>query len=678
MSGRTTGRELPAEVDGPVPGDPWEGPQGLDRWRLLPSGTMTRMSDGRLLSDLVGGEGAQEQVARLLAIKPSGGRVWVDDDGRAVATNHGRPTYLGRLDGVTAPTALAAQGTDPARRAGASGSALPTDPGNGPLAESVARALADAPHSSAREIALWLKTHAGTVATKVEVNAVLYGDDGTFARDGSSAPRWRLSTTAPAEDTPRGEGRPGEPALSPRAARAEQDRAAYAALVADSPVVPPPPPRPTAASRPAPPQELGLMPWQQEAVALWYANGCEGIVEAVTGTGKTHVGLEAVAHAARAGERSTVLVPTIDLQDQWVRRFADFLPHLTVATLGGTGRGRPQRADVTIAVVHSATKTDLSASSGGSLLVADEVHRYGADSYQLALRAGYTRRLGLTATLERSDDAIGGVLAPYFGRTILSVGFDRAVRERVVAPFRLVMAPVSMSDEERAAYEALGQKISDGLTTLRAAGALQGGGDIAQHLARLSGIPGRLGFAARSASSAMRERRTHLAELEGKLDAVEELAEAVRASQGAVLFTQSTTTAEEAARRLRSWDVSASAMHSGMNHTERVDAIAALRSGRLHALAAPKLLDEGIDLPTVDLGIVMTASRSRRQMVQRLGRVIRKKEDGRPVDFVILYASETVEDPESGAHEGFFDLVGEVAATTLVLELGWSADELAE
>src|SRR5699024_2870321 len=155
------------------------------------------------------------------------------------------------------------------------------------------------------------------------------------------------------------------------------------------------------------------------------------------------------------------------------------------------------------------------------------------------------------------------------------------------------------------------------------------GGDISQQLARLSGIPGRLGFAARSASGAMRERRTHLAELEGKLDAVEELAEAVRASQGAVLFTQSTTTAEETARRLRSWDVSASAMHSGMNHTERVDAITAMRTGRLQALAAPKLLDEGIDLPTVDLGIVMTASRSRRQMVQRLGRVIRKKDDGR-------------------------------------------------
>ena len=665
MSYRTAGPDV--DVDALVPGDPWEGPQGPDRWRLLPSGAMTRMSDGRSLADVVGTEAAGELGAQLAAIKPGGGRVWVDEDGRAVATVHGRPTYLGRIVGVATPSSASSAS------ASTSSDGSPTEPSR-QLALAVARALADAPHSSAREIALWLKTQEGTSAAKVDVNAILYGNGGTFARDGSAVPRWRLATSAP-DDLSDAAG-PGEDAPSRRSARAAQDRETYAALVADTPAAELPPPRPTAAARPAPAQELSLMTWQQEAVALWYAHGCEGIVEAVTGTGKTHVGLEAVAHAARAGERSTVLVPTIDLQDQWVRRFTDFLPHLTVATLGGTGRGRPERADVTIAVVHSATKTDLSALSDDSLLVADEVHRYGADSYQLALRHGYTRRLGLTATLERSDDAIGGVLAPYFGRTILSVGFDRAVRERVVAPFRLVMAPVSMSDEEAVTYEALGQKISNGLKTLRAAGALQGGGDISQQLARLSGIPGRLGFAARSASGAMRERRTHLAELEGKLDAVEELAEAVRASQGAVLFTQSTTTAEEAARRLRSWDVSASAMHSGMSHTERLDAITALRTGRLQALAAPKLLDEGIDLPTVDLGIVMTASRSRRQMVQRLGRVIRKKDDGRPVDFVILYASGTVEDPQSGAHEGFFDLVGEVAATTLVLELGWGADDL--
>ena len=48
--------------------------------------------------------------------------------------------------------------------------------------------------------------------------------------------------------------------------------------------------------------------------------------------------------------------------------------------------------------------------------MADEVHRYGADQFQYALLANYRRRLGLTATLERSgDDAVEEVLSHRVG-----------------------------------------------------------------------------------------------------------------------------------------------------------------------------------------------------------------------------------------------------------------------
>ena len=358
---------------------------------------------------------------------------------------------------------------------------------------------------------------------------------------------------------------------------------------------------------------------------------------------------------------------------------------LAVRIAGGAAASQERWEDVvvpagyvTIAVVNSALKSDLSTFAQDSLLVADEVHRYGAEQFQSALRAGYQRRLGLTATLERSDDAIETILRPYFGPTALTVGFDRAIREKVVAPFRLVMAPIAMSADEEDAYGKLSRQIVNGLKMLRSAGALNNGSgpSMIQQLGRLGGAAGRLGAAARSAQSGMRYRRLLLANLAGKLDAVEELAEMIGASQGAVLFTQSKELAEQAAVRLREWGVTASALHSDMSVDERRASLQGLEDGHIQALAAPKLLDEGIDLPTIDLGVVMTASRSRRQMVQRLGRVIRRKADGRPVDFVILYAAGTVEDPESGVHEGFFDLVGEVATNRLVLELGWSANDL--
>ena len=633
-----------------APGRSWNGERGSDRWRLSASEmTMSRLTDGATLAEIVGVEAARVLVKAFLSIRPSGGRVWVDDYGHATTQLDGRTVSLGSLS--AAATAMS-----------------PTD--DGTLRFAISRALSSTPHSTAREIAFQL-TRDGVKTTRSEVNSIVYRDHATFAKDDSAVPRWRLclARTSSIEAS----------SQSHKNRWSVQDRDTYAHLVDQAQAAPPVPLRPTharAAEQPPAPK-LDLMVWQREAIAAWYANGCHGIIEAVTGTGKTHVGLEAVAHAAARGERSTVLVPSVDLQDQWTARFATFLPALRLAQLGGRSTGDPDRADVTIAVVNSATKTDLSAIGRSSLIVADEVHRYGAEGFQVALRAGYRRRLGLTATLERSDDAIEAVLNPYFSGTQLVVGFDRAIREEVVAPFRLILAPVTMTEEEREEYDDLSQKISSAIRALRSQGALGSNGGLLQQITRLCGASGQVGRAARTATSAMRGRRRLLAHLTGKLDAVEELAERVAASQGAVLFTQTKEVAEEAAIRLRAWRVAASALHSDMSAAERGEALHGLATGALQALAAPKLLDEGIDLPSVDLGIVMTASRSRRQMVQRLGRVIRRKSDGRPVDFVILFAAGTVEDPsDESVHEGFFNLVGEVATNRLLLEPGWTADQL--
>ena len=45
---------------------------------------------------------------------------------------------------------------------------------------------------------------------------------------------------------------------------------------------------------------------------------------------------------------------------------------------------------------------------------------------------------------------------------------------------------------------------------------------------------------------------------------------------------------------------------------------------KLDAVAAPRVLDEGIDVPDANLGVVMSAG-TRRQMIQRMGRILRRK-----------------------------------------------------
>lgn len=81
-------------------------------------------------------------------------------------------------------------------------------------------------------------------------------------------------------------------------------------------LLPPPPSRQRQleAAAAGEPCLLPLLAWQVCAVRAWVGAGRSGVVEAVTGTGKTHVGLEVIARAVASGERSTVLVPTVDLQ----------------------------------------------------------------------------------------------------------------------------------------------------------------------------------------------------------------------------------------------------------------------------------------------------------------------------------------------------------------------------
>jgi RNA polymerase primary sigma factor len=88
-----------------------------------------------------------------------------------------------------------------------------------------------------------------------------------------------------------------------------------------------------------------------------------------------------------------------------------------------------------------------------------------------------------------------------------------------------------------------------------------------------------------------------------------------------------------------------------MAKDDRKQGMEDFRSGASQILAAPRLLDEGIDVPEADLGIIVAANRSQRQMVQRLGRVIRKKADGRVGRLVVLYSKGTVEDPDVQGEE---------------------------
>jgi superfamily II DNA or RNA helicase len=203
---------------------------------------------------------------------------------------------------------------------------------------------------------------------------------------------------------------------------------------------------------------LSLYPWQREALEWWRSTGYCGVVEAVTGAGKTRLALAAAAEQLRNGLPVVVIVPTLDLLRQWEQQFLWLQETLnrqfTIGMLGGRRDDRDREPAVLLATAQTACREYLLPTRPTGLIVADEVHHYGAERWSLALEEKFDRRLGLTGTYEREDSGLDEILDPYFGGNVFSVDYQRALEDDVIAPFKIAFIAVGFSSDEREEYEA--------------------------------------------------------------------------------------------------------------------------------------------------------------------------------------------------------------------------------
>jgi superfamily II DNA or RNA helicase len=425
---------------------------------------------------------------------------------------------------------------------------------------------------------------------------------------------------------------------------------------------------------------LELRPWQAEAFAAW-SRTCRGVVEAVTGTGKTRLAMAAIRSVVDAGGRGLVLVPTLELQDQWVRELRAVAPDVQVGRLGGGHDDDLFARDVVVATPHSAAAVPVDLPPGTvGLLVADEAHRYGAPTWGAALHEVFAMRLALTATYERNDEGVDDVLRPYFGEVVHRYGYDRAVADGTVAPFAIAIAAIGLQDAERAAYEAADRRVRQLRRELvgplgmpkepralfaAVAGVVAGANPRGREPGGADGPQVR---ACREYLLRVRERRDVAASAAGKLAVCDAVAPALR-ERRSLVFTDTVDQADDAVARLVAGGVGAETVHGQLTDDRRRIRLAQFRRGRVDALVAPRVLDEGIDVPAADVAVVLAAFRTRRQMVQRLGRVLRLKPDGGEARLVLAVAAGTAEDPDHGGHDGFLAEVRGVAREVVRLDV---------
>ena len=72
--------------------------------------------------------------------------------------------------------------------------------------------------------------------------------------------------------------------------------------------------------------------WQDKAIQKWLKAGKQGMIEAVTGSGKSHVGIEALAKLYSEDKTlsALIIVPTIPLLEQWYEKLQERFPNKNI------------------------------------------------------------------------------------------------------------------------------------------------------------------------------------------------------------------------------------------------------------------------------------------------------------------------------------------------------------
>lgn len=344
--------------------------------------------------------------------------------------------------------------------------------------------------------------------------------------------------------------------------------------------------------------------YQAGALRAWQDAGRRGVVVLPTGAGKS---LVAELCIARANRDALIVAPTLDLVSQWydtlLRGFGE-----PVGILGGGVK------DVQALTVTTYDSAHLYAEKLGNrfgLIVFDEVHHLPGPSYQLAAQSVIAPyRLGLSATPEVGD---GGTerIAELVGPIVYRLEVTDLAGE-FLAEYRTEVVTVHLSDGEREAYD---DAIAE-YQAFRESRGLTGG---------RSGFHGFLREAARSkdgrrALKAFRESRRILQRTPRKLEIVADLLRAHRGSR-ALIFTSDNATAYRVSQALL-----VPVITHQTDPKERRELLNAFGDGSLPTLVTSRVLNEGVDIPEADLAIVMSGTSTVREHVQRLGRILRKRE----------------------------------------------------
>ena len=350
--------------------------------------------------------------------------------------------------------------------------------------------------------------------------------------------------------------------------------------------------------------EMEPYPHQNEALKAWKLAGRQGVVVLPTAAGKTYL----AQMAMQATPRTTlIVVPTLDLMHQWYAHLLAAFPDAEIGLLGGGSR---DRTPILVSTYDSAAINAENLGNRYALIIFDECHHLPTDfSRVIAEYAIAPYRLGLSATPERTDGKHAD-LNILIGREVYRKRAED-LAGKALAEHEIVQIKVKLSQLEREKYNRLIQIRNDFLRESKISlGSIQGWQRFVQMSARSQG--------GRRAMLAHREAKEIALGTDGKIRVLANLL-AKHYPERILIFTADNATV---------YSISQEFLIPAITHQtpvkERHAILTKFREGEYKSLIASHVLNEGVDVPSASVAIILSGTGSTREYIQRLGRVLRK------------------------------------------------------
>ncbi len=374
-------------------------------------------------------------------------------------------------------------------------------------------------------------------------------------------------------------------------------------------------------------------PHQKEALEAWQQANKQGVIVLPTAAGKTYLAQLAMELTPVT---TLIIVPTLDLMHQWYAQIESAFPNLKVGLLGG---GSKDRTPILISTYHSAAIHAQTLGNNYAFLIFDECHHLPSDFFRvIAEEAIAPYRLGLTATPERGDGShkdldilIGKVC---YRKT------PQDLSGKALSEHQVLQIKVKLSPEEKEKYDQAIKTRNDFLKKANISlSSLNGWQMFIQASAKSS--EGRRAMLAHRESKEMAEGN------KGKLTVLSELINKHHPDK-ILIFTNDNATV---------YRISQEFLIPAITHQtpvkERHFILKCFRENHYNSLVASHVLNEGVDVPSAKIAIILSGTSSNREYIQRLGRILRKSKDGEKL--AILYeiiAENTAEENTSKRRKG--------------------------